>query len=87
MLGRALTGAVGKRENQGDKAKMKCTSIFAALLLLSLNGYASAQGCTIPTDDEVQARTAKCLLSIDGKLLVNERCNLNVSPDEPRHHH
>jgi len=50
-------------------------------------GYASAQGCTIPTDDEVQARTAKCLLSIDGKLLVNERCNLNVSPDEPRHHH
>ncbi len=50
-------------------------------LLLATGARASAESCTIPTDDEVQARTAQCLLSIDGKLLVNERCNFNVSPD------
>ncbi|TQF30016.1 hypothetical protein [Bradyrhizobium sp. UNPA324] len=54
---------------------------FLTALLLFGATNAKAETCTIPTDDEVQARTAKCLLSIDGKLLVNERCNFHVSPD------
>jgi hypothetical protein len=41
---------------------------------------ASAKDCR-PTDDEVVAQTAKCLLSIDGKLLVNERCNVLFTPN------
>jgi hypothetical protein len=28
-----------------------------------------------------QARTARCLLSIDGRVLVNQRCSYHVSPD------
>lgn len=50
-------------------------------LLLATDLAASAENCTIPTDDPVAAQTAKCLLSVDGRLLVNERCNLSVSPD------
>jgi hypothetical protein len=60
---------------------MKCKSMLATLALLMTGGSVSAENCTIPTDDEVQAQTAKCLLSIDGRLLVNARCNFNVSPD------
>jgi len=45
---------------------------------------ANAEICIIPTDEVVQARTAKCLLSIDGMLLVDDRCNFRVSPDGHR---
>jgi hypothetical protein len=55
--------------------------IIAALLPAILVAGAKAESCTIPTDDVVKARTAKCLLSIDGRLLVNERCNFRVSPE------
>jgi hypothetical protein len=53
---------------------------ISALLLTMVPG-ARAESCSIPTDDEVAARTAKYLLSIDGKLLVDERCKFGVLPD------
>jgi hypothetical protein len=58
-------------------------AIIAPLLLATGMG-ANAEICIIPTDDVVQARTAKCLLSIDGMLLVDDRCNFRVSPDGHR---
>jgi hypothetical protein len=41
--------------------------VALAVLVLLTCEVAIAETCTIPTDDEVQARTAKCLFSIDGK--------------------
>jgi hypothetical protein len=38
-------------------------------------------GVSSVPEDQVAAQTAKCLLSIDGKPLVNERCNVEFSPD------
>src|SRR4029077_7600063 len=58
-------------------------AIIAPLLLATGMG-ANAEICIIPTDEVVQARTAKCLLSIDGMLLVDDRCNFRVSPDGHR---
>jgi hypothetical protein len=55
-----------------------------APLLLATGMVANAEICIAPTDDVVQARTAKCLLVIDGMLLVDERCNFRVSPDGRR---
>jgi len=59
----------------------KSKLMIAVLLLATTGAGASSESCTIPTDDEVQAQTPQCLLNIDGLLLVNERCNFNVSPD------
>jgi TPR repeat protein len=42
---------------------------------------AKADRCTIPTNNEVAARTARCFLRVDGKLIIKDRCNFNVSPD------
>lgn len=62
--------------------------IIAALALAARS--ASAQSAqeevckgpiNIPTSDEVAAQTAQCLLKIDGKLLINGRCKVSVSPD------
>jgi hypothetical protein len=50
-------------------------------LLLTTGANAGAENCTIPTDDEVQARTAQCLLSVDSTAIISERCNFRVSPD------
>jgi hypothetical protein len=62
---------------------MKLIAIKAALSVAFAS--ASAQECkgpaNMPTDDSVAAQTAQCLLSIDNKLLVNERCNVLFSPD------
>ncbi|MGJ4905328.1 hypothetical protein ACQR0V_27430 [Bradyrhizobium sp. HKCCYLS2058] len=58
------------------------SGIFAVLVMAS--SAAAAENCTIPTDNEREVRTAKCLLNVDGKLLVNERCNFHVSPDGHR---
>jgi hypothetical protein len=59
---------------------MKLIAIIAALV-----ASAGAQECkgpaNIPADDPVAAQTAKCLLSVDNRLLVNERCNVLFSPD------
>jgi hypothetical protein len=55
--------------------------VIIATLLLETGLGARATSCTIPTDDEVEARTAKCLINIDGRLLVNERCNIHVAPN------
>ena len=54
--------------------------------IMAVKGWqgANAEICIIPTDDVVQARTARCLLSIDGMLLVDDRCNFRVSPDGHR---
>jgi hypothetical protein len=54
---------------------------LAVLVSLTCEAAIAETSCTIPTNDEVQARTAKCLLSIDGRLLVNERCKFKVSPE------
>jgi len=60
---------------------MKQMAIAAVLLVATGTTTANAENCNIPTDYMVQAQTAKCLLSIDGRLLVNERCKFNVSPE------
>jgi len=60
---------------------MRWAVSIAVVLLVATGADAIAETCSIPTDDEVEARTAKCLLSIDGKRLVNERCDIRVSPD------
>ena len=60
--------------------RMKTTAVVAAILLTRIAG-AWAESCVIPTKDEVEAQTAKCLISIDGRLLVNERCNIQVAPN------
>ena len=52
---------------------------ITAVLVVAAGAGAMAQTCNIPTDNEVQARTAKCLVSIDGRVLVNERCNFSVA--------
>jgi hypothetical protein len=57
----------------------RVTVAIAAVLVVVAGAGAMAQTCNIPTDNEVQARTAKCLVSIDGRVLVNERCNISVA--------
>jgi len=53
----------------------------AAAVFLTLIGGAWAESCALPTKDELEAQTAKCLISIDGRLLVNERCKIQVAPN------
>jgi hypothetical protein len=63
---------------------MKLIDIIAALALagVSANAQQECKGpANIPTDDPVAAQTAKCLLNIDNRLLVNERCNVLFLPD------
>jgi len=57
----------------------RVTVAIATMLVVAASTGAMAQTCNIPTDNEVQARTAKCLVSIDGRVLVNERCNISVA--------
>ena len=69
-----------------SEATMKLIATIAALALAGASATATAQQeckgpANIPTDDPVAAQTAKCLLSIDNRLLVNERCNVLFLPD------
>lgn len=61
-------------------ARIACALVFALAA-----ATANAQECkgppNIPTEDQVAAQTATCLLSVDGRLLVDERCNVSFSPD------
>jgi hypothetical protein len=52
-----------------------------ATIITLLAGNASAQVCNVPTDLGPEARTAKCLLNIDGRLIIDQRCNFSVSRD------
>jgi hypothetical protein len=65
-------------------ATMKLVATIAALGLAGITN-ACAQECkgpvNIPIDDPVSAQTAKCLLSVDNRLLVNERCQVLFLPD------
>lgn len=64
---------------------MKLVATIAALGLAGISTSACAQECkgpvNIPIDDPVSAQTAKCLLSVDNRLLVNERCQVLFLPD------
>jgi hypothetical protein len=66
-------------------ATMKLVATIAALGLAGISTSACAQECkgpvNIPIDDPISAQTAKCLLSIDNRLLVNERCQVLFLPD------
>lgn len=55
--------------------------VIFVLIWLAIATAAFAQSCDIPTDDMVAAKTAKCLLNVDGKLVIDQRCNYSVSPD------
>ena len=57
----------------------RVTVAITAVLVVVASAGAMAETCNIPTDNEVQARTAKCLVSFDGRVLVNERCNISVA--------
>lgn len=54
-------------------------TVLVTLLLVGVS--ASAQVCNVPMDLGPEARTAKCLLNIDGRLIIDQRCNFSVSPD------
>ena len=56
----------------------RVTVAISAVLVVVASAGAMSETCNIPTDNEFQARTAKCLVSIDGRALVNERCNISV---------
>ena len=61
---------------------MKLIAILATLAVASASAQQECSGpANIPTDDPVAAQTAMCLLSIDNRLLVNERCNVLFLPD------
>ena len=57
----------------------RVTVAISAVLVVVASAGAMSETCNIPTDNEFQARTAKCLVSIDGRVLVNERCNISVA--------
>ncbi len=67
------------------RATMKLVATIAALGLAGVSTSACGQECkgpvNIPIDDPVSAQTAKCLLSVDSRLLVNERCQVLFLPD------
>ena len=70
----------------GDPARHFPTSppfqrkrLISAVLVVVASAGEMSETCKIPTDNEFQARTAKCLVSIDGRVLVNERCNISVA--------
>ena len=62
-----------------------CIIIAALGTAGGISTSACAQECkgpvNIPIDDPVSAQTAKCLLSVDNRLLVNERCQVLFLPD------
>ena len=61
---------------------MKLIAILATLAVASASAQQECSGpANIPTDDPVAAQTAMRLLSIDNRLLVNERCNVLFLPD------
>ena len=65
-----------------SEATMKLIAILATLAVASASAQQECSGpANIPTDDPVAAQTAMCLLSIDNRLLVNERCNVLFLPD------
>jgi hypothetical protein len=65
--------------DRGAKKMNRLTVAISAVLVVVASAGAMSETCNIPTDNEVQARTAKCLVSIDGRVLVNERCNISVA--------
>jgi hypothetical protein len=65
-----------------SEATMKLIAILATLAVASASAQQECSGpANIPTDDPVAAQTAMRLLSIDNRLLVNERCNVLFLPD------
>jgi|SRR5271166_7061671 len=60
-------------------------TIIAGLAFAAASANAQVDVCNgpvnIPTKDAVAARTARCWLKVAGRLLVNKRCNIDVSPD------
>ena len=58
---------------------MKHILILAALIMTT--GSGGAENCITPTHDPLAARTAKCTLSVDDELLVDQRCDVSFSAD------
>lgn len=67
---------------------MRTAGLCLAMMLLGLQVRAAEPMDKTPSACkqvsvalESDAETAKCMLSVDRRVLVNERCNISVSPD------
>jgi hypothetical protein len=56
-------------------------ALLSVLFLLLSPAFAQTTCKEVREQDETQAETAICLLTVDGKKVINERCRIGVAPD------
>ena len=59
---------------------MRKSAVILAALLTATSGTLAAQQC-VEVQNEKYADTAHCFLRIDGKIIINRTCDINISGD------